>query len=100
MQYSIDVTPMSALILAETKSDFANITGISMNANLRAVAVHRSQEQSDEDIVTLVGRSDVERKLFKIDGKGGERIVKLEVGYGALPHFLMVSLILLFQTII
>ena len=82
---------MSVLLLGAKVEDLEEITGVSMNANLRAIGVHRRPKgREGEEEVKIVGREDVERKVFEIDGRGGERIVKMEVGYCPLPYNLIV----------
>jgi hypothetical protein len=85
-QYSFDSIPTEVLIFGTNEQELTRITGLSANKNLRSYAIH-----FEEGISTRIGEKDVPMKLFKIDGRGGERIARIEVGMGCLPMSLKVG---------
>ncbi|KAK0100909.1 hypothetical protein ONS95_007351 [Cadophora gregata] len=80
---SFDTIPMSFLLFGTTPSELASITGISSDAKLRSFAVQFA-DGSERSIGPRDG-IERERKVFSIDGRGGEVVKKVEVGMNHLP---------------
>ena len=74
---------MSFLLFGSTPSDLSKITRFSSDGKKRSFAVHFA----DGSETSIGPRDEVEgaRKLFKIDGQGGEVVQKVEVGMNHLP---------------
>ncbi|KAH7407436.1 hypothetical protein BKA64DRAFT_666570 [Cadophora sp. MPI-SDFR-AT-0126] len=86
---SFDTIPMSFLVLGNTPSELSNITGFSSDAKLRSFAVHLA-DGSERSIGPRDG-VEGERKVFRIDGKRGEVVKKVEVGMNHLPMAIKIT---------
>lgn len=80
---------MSALLFGTSPSELSRIIGFSSDATLRFFGIHfiDGSEQS-------IGPRDGEekhRKVFKINGPGGEVVSKIEVGMNHLPMAVKVN---------
>lgn len=82
---SFDLLSQQHLIFGTCVADLALVTGISGDSTLKSLAVHYSNETSK-----VIGLQDMSLKRFAIDGPGGERVVKVEVGMNSLPQAIKV----------
>lgn len=81
---------MEALVFGTTTTELSNITGFSSDAKMRSFGVHFQDGSS-----RYIGPRDANEgadKVFKIDGPGGEYVVKVEVGMNQLPMAIKVVL--------
>ena len=72
---------MSFLLFGSTPSDLSKVTGFSSDGKKRYFAVHFA----DGSETSIGPRDEGARKVFRIDGKGGEVVQKVEVGMNHLP---------------
>ncbi|KAH8687792.1 hypothetical protein BGZ60DRAFT_16482 [Tricladium varicosporioides] len=86
--HSFEVLPMSYLLFSSNYANCnsaAHLTGLSSDSHFSVLGAHFSDGTSQ-----IIGPSknnhSVKRKLFEIDGKQGEHIVKVQVGMNALPQ--------------
>lgn len=79
-QYSFDSIPIEVLIFGTNEHELAQITGLSANKNLRSYAICR-----EGGVSRRIGDRDASMKLFGINGRGGERVIRIEVGTSYLP---------------
>ncbi|PVH83688.1 hypothetical protein DL98DRAFT_652168 [Cadophora sp. DSE1049] len=86
---SFDTIPMSFLLFGTTPSELANITDFSSDAKLRSLAVHFA-DGSERSIGPRDGAEGA-RKVFRIDGRGGEVVKKVEVGMNHLPMAIKIT---------
>ncbi|CZS98449.1 uncharacterized protein RCO7_04182 [Rhynchosporium graminicola] len=86
---SFDTIPMSALLLGTSPAELSRITGFSSDAKLRSFGVH-FVDGSEVSIGPRDGNEE-DRKVFKIDGSGGEVVSKIEVGMNHLPMAIKIT---------
>lgn len=80
---SFDTIPMQALVFGTSNAELSQITGFSSNPEKTYFAVQYRDGGSKR---IGIEDSGTENTTFNIDGKGGERITKVEVGMNSLPH--------------
>lgn len=88
---------MQALLFAQDSSDLSKVAGFSSDTKMRSFAVH-----FDDGTERRIGPNDAdesERKVFKIDGAGGEVVRRVEVGMNSLPMAIKVSLTCVWPTL-
>lgn len=86
---SYDTIPMHALLFGATPPDLSRISGFSSDAKLRSFGIHFSD--GTEERIGPDDANEHDRKVFKIDGAGGEKIVKVEIGMNQLPLAIKVT---------
>ncbi|KAH6722052.1 hypothetical protein BKA61DRAFT_729448 [Leptodontidium sp. MPI-SDFR-AT-0119] len=86
---SFDTIPMSFLIFGTTPLELAKITGFSSDAKLRSFGVHFAD--GSEAVIGPRDGVEGERKVFRIDGAGGEVVTKVEVGMNHLPMAIKIT---------
>jgi hypothetical protein len=85
---SFDTILMEALVFATSDSELSQITGFSSDPKKKSFAIHYQ-----DGSFKRIGKENVEGEdtMFSIDGKGGERITKIEVGMNSLPMAIKVG---------
>ncbi|KAH7356959.1 hypothetical protein BKA65DRAFT_548343 [Rhexocercosporidium sp. MPI-PUGE-AT-0058] len=86
---SFETIPMHALIFGTSPSELSRITGFSSDAKLRSFGVHFTD--GSETVTGPRDGEEEERKVFKIDGAGGEVVTKIEVGMNHLPMAIKIT---------
>ena len=85
---SYDTIPMEALVFGTTDDELSQITGFSSDPEKRSLAI-QLEDGSSKHIGPEAPSPN--SKVFKIDGKGGERVTKVEIGMNSLPMAIKVS---------
>ena len=85
---SFDTIPTEALIFGESDEELSNVIGFSSDPEMMSFAVHY-----EDDSLKRIGRAGGTNTdtMFKILGKGGERVTSVEVGMNHLPMAIKVS---------
>lgn len=85
---SFDTIPMEALVFGSSDEELSHITGFSSDSEKQTFAVHYENGSSKR-----IGKEHPSEgeTMFNIDGRGGERITKVEVGMNSLPMAIKVS---------
>jgi hypothetical protein len=85
---SFDLLPQQHLIFGTTSAELCLLTSISGDEKLQKLAVHYADGSEK-----TIGRGTNQMSSFNIDGPGGERVVKVEVGMSALPQAVKVRIL-------
>ncbi|KAL2073497.1 hypothetical protein VTL71DRAFT_10823 [Oculimacula yallundae] len=85
---SYDTIPMSALLFGTSPSELSRISGFSSDSKLGSFGIHFT----DGSEIIIGPRYDERgRKIFTIDGPGGEVVSKIEVGMNHLPMAIKIT---------
>jgi hypothetical protein len=85
---SFDTIPMEALVFGTSDAELSQISGFSSDPGKSFFAIHYNDSTSK---CIGIKNFSSESTVFKIDGEGGERITKVEVGMNHLPMAIKVS---------
>lgn len=83
---SFDLLPQHHLVFGTTPAALAFLTGISGDEQMLKLAAH----YADGSEQSIGCKSVAQMSRFDIDGPGGERVVRVEVGMNALPQAIKV----------
>lgn len=89
---SFDTIQMQALIFGTTETELEQVTGYSSDAKCQFFGAHFRNGTEHYIGMNESEREEKNKKTFLIDGEGGERVSKVEVGMNHLPTGIKVCL--------